>query len=187
MTDYSEIENIIVQWVCDGDKTAGHLTRQIMQKLESFPTDDAKDVVKAWSALPKGYYDNRTIQNWLVNDMKPAIDKLGAKLNSENNIEDDQFLEKLKGLSEDKDAAIDLVYKHFGDLIIEKEFSRCNAILDKIQSENFDAWLLLPFLTLTIPYKTLLTNRSVVFASAIGQLSDTLSSDQLTATIKRLK
>jgi hypothetical protein len=94
MTDYSEIENIIVQWVCDGDKTAGHLTRQIMLKLDSFPTDDAKDVVKAWEILSEGQYDVETIQNWLIDDMKPAIDKLRARLRSEKNAEDDQFLEK---------------------------------------------------------------------------------------------
>jgi hypothetical protein len=32
---YSEIENLIIQWSNDGDKTAGHLTRQIMESLSN--------------------------------------------------------------------------------------------------------------------------------------------------------
>jgi len=30
---YSTIENLIIQWNCDGHKTAGHLTRQIMEHI----------------------------------------------------------------------------------------------------------------------------------------------------------
>ena len=30
---YSEIENLIIRWSNDGDKTAGHLTRQIMETI----------------------------------------------------------------------------------------------------------------------------------------------------------
>ena len=32
---YSEIEHLIIQWNCDGYKTAGSLTREIMILLES--------------------------------------------------------------------------------------------------------------------------------------------------------
>ena len=32
---YSEIENLIIRWSNDGDKTAGHLTRQIMETLSN--------------------------------------------------------------------------------------------------------------------------------------------------------
>lgn len=32
---YSEIEHLIIQWNCDGYKTAGSLTREIMSLLES--------------------------------------------------------------------------------------------------------------------------------------------------------
>ena len=30
---YSEIEDLIIRWNIDGTKTAGHLTRQIMEKI----------------------------------------------------------------------------------------------------------------------------------------------------------
>jgi hypothetical protein len=32
---YSEIEDLIIRWSNDGDKTAGHLTRQIMESLSN--------------------------------------------------------------------------------------------------------------------------------------------------------
>ncbi|MCF8342436.1 MAG: hypothetical protein K9I82_15780 [Chitinophagaceae bacterium] len=35
---YSQIENLIINWNIDGTKTAGHLTRQIMELLKSVET-----------------------------------------------------------------------------------------------------------------------------------------------------
>ncbi len=39
---YSQIENLIINWNNDGNETAGHLTRQIMELLKSdeIDTDD---------------------------------------------------------------------------------------------------------------------------------------------------
>jgi len=46
-----------------------------------FNIKDAKEVIKAWESLKGGrHYRPTTIQNWLVNDMKPVIDKLRKKI-----------------------------------------------------------------------------------------------------------
>ncbi len=46
-----------------------------------FNIKDAKEVVKAWESLKGGrHYHPTTIQNWLINDMKPVIEKLRKKI-----------------------------------------------------------------------------------------------------------
>ena len=48
--------------------------------IERFTIDDAKEMVKAWESLPEGAYDSYTISDWLMDDMKPVIDKFRAKI-----------------------------------------------------------------------------------------------------------
>tara|TARA_R110000765_G_scaffold38845_1_gene84932 strand:- start:1715 stop:1927 length:213 start_codon:yes stop_codon:yes gene_type:complete len=50
--------------------------------IERFTIDDAKEMVKAWGSLPEGDYDSETISDWLMDDMKPVIDKFRAKINA---------------------------------------------------------------------------------------------------------
>lgn len=50
--------------------------------IERFTIDDAKEMVNAWESLPEGDYDSITISNWLMDDMKPVIDKFRAKINA---------------------------------------------------------------------------------------------------------
>ena len=35
-----------------------------------------KEIVEAWESLPEGEHSYSIIQNWLVEDMKPAIDNI---------------------------------------------------------------------------------------------------------------
>ena len=47
-----------------------------------FTIDDAKEVVAAWESLKGGRnYSPSEIQDWLVEDMKPMMDKLRKKIN----------------------------------------------------------------------------------------------------------
>lgn len=39
-----------------------------------------QDVINAWEVLPGGMYRPRQVQDWLVGDMKPAIDALRSLL-----------------------------------------------------------------------------------------------------------
>lgn len=48
--------------------------------IERFTIDDAKEMVNAWERLPEGDYDSETISDWLMDDMKPVIDKFRAKI-----------------------------------------------------------------------------------------------------------
>jgi len=48
--------------------------------IERFTIDDAKEMVSAWESLPEGNYDSKTISDWLMDDMKPVIDKFRAKI-----------------------------------------------------------------------------------------------------------
>lgn len=50
--------------------------------IERFTIEDAKEMVKAWESLPEGNYDSDTISEWLMDDMKPVIDKFRAKINA---------------------------------------------------------------------------------------------------------
>ncbi len=50
--------------------------------VERFTIEDAKEMVKAWESLPEGDYNSETISDWLMDDMKPVIDKFRAKINS---------------------------------------------------------------------------------------------------------
>ena len=50
--------------------------------IEHFTTDDAKEIVNAWESLPEGNYNCNTISDWLMDDMKPVIDKFRAKINA---------------------------------------------------------------------------------------------------------
>jgi hypothetical protein len=45
-----------------------------------FTIKDAKEIVKAWESLPEGDYDSETISDWLIDDMKPIIDKFRKKI-----------------------------------------------------------------------------------------------------------
>ena len=44
--------------------------------------EDAKEIVNAWESLKEGNYDSDTISDWLMDDMKPVIDKFRAKINA---------------------------------------------------------------------------------------------------------
>lgn len=37
--------------------------------------DALQTVVDAWEALPMGFYDARTVQRWMSEKLKPAIDQ----------------------------------------------------------------------------------------------------------------
>ena len=50
--------------------------------IERFTIDDAKEMVKAWESLQEGDYDSDIISDWLMDDMKPVIDKFRAKINA---------------------------------------------------------------------------------------------------------
>lgn len=41
-----------------------------------------KNTLKAWDKLTPGMYNKSTIEFWLLEDMKPAIDKIRETLNS---------------------------------------------------------------------------------------------------------
>ena len=41
---------------------------------------EARDVIKAWESLSEGSYGIKTIQRWILYDMKPAIDNLRIAL-----------------------------------------------------------------------------------------------------------
>lgn len=49
--------------------------------IERFTIDDAKEMVNAWESLEGGKnYSPKVIERWLINDMKPVIDKFRAKI-----------------------------------------------------------------------------------------------------------
>lgn len=35
-----------------------------------------QEIVSAWEELPEGFYSSDKIEEWLVEDMKPVIDKI---------------------------------------------------------------------------------------------------------------
>lgn len=51
-----------------------------IEKESAFSIEDAKEMVEAWESLPEGYYDSETLEDWLVDDMKPVIDKFREKI-----------------------------------------------------------------------------------------------------------
>ena len=51
--------------------------------IECFTIDDAKEMVAAWESLDGDRnYSPKNIERWLINDMKPVIDKFRAKINA---------------------------------------------------------------------------------------------------------
>ncbi len=50
----------------------------IQRKDTEYPENNEAEValIRAWDALPTGNYAPSIIQEWLINDMKPAIDKI---------------------------------------------------------------------------------------------------------------
>ena len=42
----------------------------------SFVEELTLDIITAWESLPEGNHDVATVQNWLTNKMKPAIDRI---------------------------------------------------------------------------------------------------------------
>jgi len=50
------------------------------EQKDAFSIEDAKEMVEAWESLSEGYYDSETLEDWLVDDMKPVIDKFRKKI-----------------------------------------------------------------------------------------------------------
>ena len=49
--------------------------------IERFTIEDAKEMVLAWESLEGNRdYSPKEIERWLINDMKPVIDKFRAKI-----------------------------------------------------------------------------------------------------------
>ncbi len=49
------------------------------------PREILEDVIRAWEALPGGRNHSRqVIQDWLVQDMKPMVDRMRAELAAMN-------------------------------------------------------------------------------------------------------
>lgn len=47
---------------------------------ENFLLAESKRIIKAWEKLDEGNHHPNVIEHWLINDMKPAIDKLRKKM-----------------------------------------------------------------------------------------------------------
>jgi hypothetical protein len=72
---YSTIENLIIEWNCDGYKTAGHLTRQIMEQigdvtLNSYKTLEDNGVYIHY--VPEHYMDGTNL-NFFIEFTKQNI------------------------------------------------------------------------------------------------------------------
>lgn len=127
---------------------------------------------------------------------KPAIRSvfpsyfMGRKDNEDTDKSEDlEFVNKINQLYQldNRNMAVKLVYSYFGKLILEKKFERCDQIIKRIISENYITWLLLPFLTLTRPYREQISSRSILFGNAVIHFNNTLSKSQFESTVNRLK
>jgi hypothetical protein len=69
---------VIDNWVLIGNMIK---KRGKIKKKNEFTIEDAREIIKAWESLEGGInYKPKEIQNWLINDMKPVIDKFRSKI-----------------------------------------------------------------------------------------------------------
>lgn len=134
-------------------------------------------------SLSKYEFHNRHVQIKSVNLYK----KYRQKRESERDI----FINKIVAFDNkgDKNEAVELVYNYFGKLIIERKYFECNEILQEINDSNLSSWLIMPFLTLSKPYKSEIPNRSDLFNNAVIKFleNETMTKDQVLSSINRLK
>jgi len=71
-----------------------------------------------------------------------------------------------------KDAALDVVFKHIDDLILEKKFDTCDAVLDATDVGRLGTDLLVGFLTITNAARRRLNRREAFTARVTRRLHE---------------
>jgi len=80
-------------------------------------------------------------------------------------MQSDDWLESLYAI-ENADEGLDAVFNHIDDLMLAGEFSEVDSILENVDPNRLQIDVLLGFLTITLPVKNKLRNRSRIWREA---------------------
>ncbi|MGB0428917.1 MAG: hypothetical protein ACPGLV_00490 [Bacteroidia bacterium] len=132
-----------------------------------------------------------SINNWVANPKylfaaKITFDIPTSNEKSFNNIA--AFFEKLSSHLRDldKNATVGEIYSFVSPLLINNKFELCDLLLKKVEEKKYPTWALMPFLTLTKPFKNTLKNRGGVLALLSLSIIDDMSKEEAKLTLQRL-
>ena len=86
-----------------------------------------------------------------------------------------------------KHKGVEYVYNSFGNLIINKDFNKCNEVVDEINKHlDLPHWIVMPILTLTASYKDIITGRKELLKDFLIKAEKEMSESQFKSTKERL-
>ncbi len=85
------------------------------------------------------------------------------------------------------DAALDLLYDTLDDLLLDHRYAECEKYLRDIDPEELPNAVLVGLLTITFAARNFLRERSSAYGRIAKKLSQTMSPDQVAATLRGLE
>lgn len=85
------------------------------------------------------------------------------------------------------DAALDLLYDTIDDLLLDHQYAECEKYLREMDPEELPNTVLVGLLTITFAARNFLRERSNAYGRIARKLSQTMSPEQVAATLRGLE